>query len=52
MAKIVELIESEMCAGDGSKGSPNRIVVELWTKSGKQIASWDPWKNEGWYRPE
>lgn len=37
MAKIVELIETEMTKGNGVKDDPYRSVIQYWSKEGNLL---------------
>jgi len=47
MAQIARLIAAESTAGDGTALDPVRIVYELWTLDGEQVARYDPYRDDG-----
>ena len=42
MAKIVELILTDVQRGAGTKNDPIRLVCQLWSKTGDLVAEVDP----------
>ena len=42
MAKIVPVIETRRCQGEGTKDNPFRTVMEYWSTGGTLLAENDP----------
>lgn len=45
-AKVVQLIETDALAGDGTEGNPFRRIIQYWTFEGVLKASFDQWQKE------
>ena len=45
MAKVVQVIETEITRGRGDMGSPMRIVTQYWSFDGDLLAERDPIKD-------
>jgi hypothetical protein len=52
MAKIVEVIVSEVPVGSGTADDPQRTLIQLFTRTGLLVAEDDSQVNEGksWFR--
>ena len=50
MAQIIELIIVCGTKGTGEKEDPVRIITELWTKDGTQVAEYDHHTMESWFQ--
>ena len=51
MAKLVEVIETEIVRGKGIDTDPCRAVVQYWSKDGELLAERDPCRDGSWKPP-
>lgn len=52
MARIIELILTEVVHGRGVEEDPVRSCPQLWTKDGKLVAEADPFKGKSFFLPD
>lgn len=42
-ARVIQVVVTASCIGDGTDKSPKRILKEYWTLEGEKLAEYDSW---------
>ena len=51
VARVIQVIETRSCRGDGTQENPCRIVIQYWSLEGKMLAEKDSY-NENDDKPK